>query len=222
MIKFYFHASPNPMKVALMLEELGEKYEIMPVDSFKGEQHDPKFLAINPNGKVPVIDDGGTIVFDSNAILTHLALTRSQFLPTNKKARAEVLSWFFFVATGLSPFSGQAVHFLRAAPAGNDYAKNRYKKEAERHYKVMNDRLAKSPFLGGDEYSIADIAAWGWLNYAGYIFDDALAAYPKLQDYFNKISKRAAAKKALALREKIPFKQEFDEQTMRSLFPQNY
>src|SRR5918997_6669072 len=103
MLRFYFHPSPNPLKVALFLEEAGLPYEVVPVDTFKGEQHRPAFLAVNPNAKVPAIVDGGTTVFDSNAILLHLAEKTGRFLPVAGPARGEALSWLFFVATGLGP-----------------------------------------------------------------------------------------------------------------------
>ncbi len=123
MIRFYFHPTPNPAKVALFLEEAGLPYETMPVDTSKGEQHLPTFRAINPNGKVPAIVDtagpGGkeARVFDSTAILLYLAEKTGKFLGTPED-RPELLSWLLFIASGLGPFSGQAVHFQFAAPEG--------------------------------------------------------------------------------------------------------
>src|SRR5688572_2055363 len=110
MLKFYYNGSPNPTKVALFLEEAGLPYEPVAVDTRKGDQFNSTFLAVNPNGKVPAIDDGGTIVFDSNAILLYLAEKTGKFLPP-AASRGELLSWLMFVATGVGPFSGQAVHF---------------------------------------------------------------------------------------------------------------
>src|SRR3954447_19621101 len=110
MIDFYYNLSPNPMKVALFLEEAGLPYEAKPVDTRKGDQFSPEYLAINPNGKVPAIIDDGNVVFDSNAILLYLAEKTGRFLPAPAK-RGELLSWLMFVATGVGPFSGQAVHF---------------------------------------------------------------------------------------------------------------
>jgi GST-like protein len=173
MIRLHFHPSPNPMKVALMLEETGTPYEVVPVDTFRGAQHAPAFTALNPNAKVPVIETADGVVFDSNAILLHLAETTGRFLPAPGPDRMATLSWLFFVATGLSPFSGQAVHFLHMCPEDIPYAKNRYLKEVERHYRVMDDRLATALWLGGAEYSIADMAAWGWLDLAGYVVGEA-------------------------------------------------
>jgi GSH-dependent disulfide-bond oxidoreductase len=169
MIRFYFHPTPNPAKVALFLEEAGLAYEVIPVDTSKGEQHTPVFRATNPNGKVPAIVDtdgpGGkeTRVFDSTAILLYLAEKTGKFLGKAEE-RAELLSWLLFIGSGLGPFSGQSVHFQFAAPEGLDYARNRYRREAERHYQVLNDHLKGRNFIVGDSYTIADISAWGWLD----------------------------------------------------------
>jgi GSH-dependent disulfide-bond oxidoreductase len=223
MIKFYFHPSPNPMKVALLLGELALPFETVAVDIFKGEQHEPAFRRINPNGKVPAIVDEGVTVFDSHAILLYLAEKHRRFLPADARARAATLSWLQFVATGLSPFSGQAVHFLHYAPEPLPYAKNRYLKEVARHYQVLEDRLGESPFLGGSEYTIADMALWGWARGASYIFGDAgLTAYPKVQRLVQTISQRPAAQQAAELGTQLKLKTAFDEQTRRALFPQNF
>ena len=118
MLKFYFNGSPNPTKVALFLEESGLPYEPVAVDTRTGAQFAPDYLAINPNGKVPAIVDGDAVVFDSNAILLYLAEKTGQFLPpaSDAKARGELLSWLMFVATGIGPYLGQAVHFKHFAP----------------------------------------------------------------------------------------------------------
>ena len=163
MIKFYYSGAPNPMKVALMLEECELPYEPVPVDTRKGEQHKPEFLALNPNGKVPVVVDGDATVFDSNAILLYLAEKTGKFLPPKgDKARGELLSWLMFVASGVGPFSGQSVHFRNYAPEKNEYAINRYMYEAQRHYGILNERLGKQKYVVGDAYGIVDMAVWGW------------------------------------------------------------
>lgn len=222
MLKFYFHPSPNPMKTALLLEELQTPFELIAVDTFKGEQHQPDFLKINPNAKVPAIDDDGVIVFDSHAILLYLGAKHGRFIPSTAKEHARMLSWLQFVATGLSPFSGQAVHFLHHAPEALPYARNRYLKEVERHYRVLDDHLAQSKYLAGDEYTIADMALWGWANFAGYILgDNGLTDYPNVKRLVDEISARPAAARAQALKEKLTLKAEFDEETRRALFPQN-
>jgi GSH-dependent disulfide-bond oxidoreductase len=171
MIRFYFHPTPNPAKVALMLEETGLAYQLVPIDTSKGEQHTPAFRAINPNGKVPAIVDtegpGGkeVRVFDSSAILLYLG-ERTGRLIGSPSDRPELLSWLFFIATGIGPFSGQAVHFQHAAPEKVSYAVNRYRREIERHYEVLDKHLKGREFIVGKEYSIADISAWGWLDRA--------------------------------------------------------
>jgi GSH-dependent disulfide-bond oxidoreductase len=222
MLQFYFHPSPNPMKAALLLEELQTPFELIAVDTFKGEQHQPAFLKINPNAKVPAIVDDGVTVFDSQAILLHLATKHGKFVPADARAHAEMLSWLMFIGTGLSPFSGQAVHFLHHSPEPVPYARNRYLKEIERHYRVIDARLATTKYLAGDEYSIADMALWGWANFAGYIFGEkGLSEYPNVKRVVEEIGARPAAARALALREKLTLKAEFDEETRRALFPQN-
>src|SRR3974390_2063322 len=157
MLKFYYSGAPNPTKVALLLEEAGVPYEAIPVDTRKGEQHKPEFLAINPNAKLPAIVDGDVTVFDSSAILLYLAEKTGKFLPAKSdKARGELLSWLMFVASGVGPYSGQSVHFRVYAPDKNEYAINRYAFEAQRHYGILNERLAKRPYVLGDTYTIVD------------------------------------------------------------------
>jgi GST-like protein len=143
MITFYYHPTPNPAKVALFLEETGLPFQLMPVDTRRGEQHASAFRAINPNAKVPVIIDSDgpaglpATVFDSTAILLYLGEKTGQFMG-QPQDRPQLLSWLLFIASGVGPFSGQAVHFQHAAPAGNDYAVNRYRREIERHYEVLD------------------------------------------------------------------------------------
>src|SRR3982751_6632889 len=171
MLKFYFNGAPNPNKVALFLEESGLPYELVPVDTRKGDQFKPEFLAVNPNGKVPAIDDDGVFVFDSNAILLYLAEKTGKFLPPNTPAnRAQTLSWLMFVATGIGPYSGQAVHFKHHAPEKLPYAVNRYLHEAERHWGIIDAQLAKHRYMLGDAYTIVDMAVWGWARAVPFIF----------------------------------------------------
>lgn len=221
MLKFYFHPSPNPLKVALLLEECELPFELIPIDTFKGEQHTPAFLVINPNAKVPAIVDGTTTVFDSNAILLYLAERTGKFLPAAQH-RGELLSWLMFVATGLSPFSGQAVHFLHHAPLALPYARNRYLREVERHYRVLDQRLAITPYLAGSTYTIADMAAWGWLNFAPYVLGEVgLGDYRNLTRLFDEISARPAAVRAHALKSRLTLKSDRDTSARQALFPQN-
>jgi GST-like protein len=230
MIQFYFHPTPNPAKIALFLEETGLPYEAIPVDTSKGEQHLAAFRAINPNGKVPAIVDtngpGGrqARVFDSTAILIYLAEKTGKLLGAPED-RPELLSWLLFIASGLGPFSGQSVHFQFAAPEGNDYAANRYRREAERHYQVLNDHLQGRDFIVGDGYTIADISAWGWLDRASRVRKgetDPLAPYPNLKRLFDTVDARPAVARARDLGKNHDFKKVNDEESRRALFPSNY
>jgi GST-like protein len=230
MIDFYFHPTPNPAKIALLLEETRLPYRIVPVDTSKGEQHSPMFRRVNPNGKVPAIVDtdgpqGASVrVFDSTAILIYLAEKAGQFLG-GPADRPELLSWLLFIASGLGPFSGQAVHFQYAAPEGLDYAINRYRREAERHYQVLEDHLAGRSFIVGDTYTIADMSAWGWLDRASRVLkgaDDPLGAYPNLKRLMTAVDARPAAARARAVGQDHDFKKVNDEETKRALFPSNY
>ncbi|MDR3517584.1 MAG: glutathione S-transferase N-terminal domain-containing protein [Azospirillaceae bacterium] len=230
MIRFYFHPAPNPAKIALFLEETGLPYEAVPVDTAKGEQHLPAFRAINPNGKVPaIVDDEGpggkpARVFDSTAILIYLAEKTGKFLG-RPEDRPELLSWLLFIASGLGPFSGQAVHFQFAAPEGLAYAVNRYRREAERHYQVLNDHLAGRDFIVGDSYTIADMSAWGWLDRASRVRKDAedpLGPYPHLKRLFETVNARPATARARAVGQGHDFKTARDEEAKRALYPSNY
>jgi GST-like protein len=229
MIRLYFHPTPNPAKVALFLEESGLAYEVVPVDTSKGEQHVPTFRAINPNGKVPAIVDtdgpGGkeARVFDSSAILLYLGEKTGRFIGTPTD-RPELLSWLFFVATGIGPFSGQAVHFQHTAPETLPYAINRYRREVQRHYQVLEQQLTNRDFVLGD-YSIVDMSAWGWLGRAPRVLpgdNDPLAKYPNIKRWFQAIDERPAAVRARKVGANHPFKKEMDEEARRALFPSNY
>ena len=225
MIKLYFHHTPNPMKVVLMLEELGLPYELVPVDMFAGEQHLPAYRAINPNGKVPALIDGDQVVFDSNAILLYLAEKTARFLGTERD-RATLLSWLFFAATGLGPFCGQAVHFTRIHQE-SAYATNRYLREVERQFGVLDTRLGRSTNLAGEAYTIADMASYGWIDWANrnqlILGDDsAWTRWPHLRRWFLEVAHRPAALRARGAGKDLPFKTAFDDETLRALFPQNY
>lgn len=221
MIKFYYNTAPNPTKVALCLEEMGLPYELFPVDTRKGEQHTPAFLAINPNAKVPVIVDGDATVFDSNAILLYLAEKTGKFLPGKSlKERGEMLSWLMFVASGIGPYSGQSVHFRNFAPEPKEYAVNRYTFEAQRHWGILEARLGKHRYMCGETYGIVDMAVWGWSRLIPVVLGpDAPKQFPNLQRHLAEISARPAAVRALALKDKHTFKTEMDETARLSMFP---
>jgi GSH-dependent disulfide-bond oxidoreductase len=220
MLTFYYSGAPNPMKVALFLEETGLPYEPIPVDTRKGDQHKPDFLAVNPNGKVPAIVDGDAIVFDSNAILLYLAEKTGKFLPDNTpKLRGELLSWLMFVASGVGPFSGQSVHFRNYAPEKMPYAINRYAYEAQRHFSLLDARLAKHAYTVGPAYTIVDMAVWGWARLMPIVLgEEHWAKFPNLKRLVDEISARPAAARAVALRDRHKFKTEFDDEARRAMF----
>ena len=223
MIKFYYHPSPNPAKVALFLEEAGLEYEVVPVDTRRGEQFSADFLAINPNAKTPALTDGGATLFDSTAILLYLAQKSGQFLADKSEAdRAQMLSWLMFVATGIGPYGGQAVHFKFFAPDPKEYAVNRYTYEAERHWGLVDAQLKKGRYMVGDTYSIVDMSVWGWGRAIPFLFGaDAWAQYPNVKRLMDEISARPAAVRAAALATKFLFKQEMDDEARKAMFPQN-
>ena len=218
MLKFYFNGSPNPTKVALFLEEAGLPYEAIAVDTRKGDQFKPAFLAVNPNGKVPTIVDGDVAVFDSNAILLYLAEKTGKFLPP-PAARGELLSWLMFVATGVGPFSGQAVHFKHHATEKVGYANTRYQYEAQRHYGILDARLAKNRYMVGNAYSIVDMDVWGWARLVPFIMgEEAWAKLPNVKRLVDEVSARPAAARAVALKDKHTFKAEMDDEARGHMF----
>lgn len=223
MIQFHFHPSPNPLKIALYLEETGLPYELIPVDTRKGEQHSEAFKAINPNAKTPAMLDGDTRVFDSNAMLLYLAEKTGQFVPHDSAAaRAEMYSWLMFVATGIGPYCGQAVHFKHFAPEPKAYAVNRYDFEAWRHWSIVNDLLASRPWMLGDHYTFVDMAVWGWARVAPFVLgSDAWEKLPHVKRLLDAINARPAAQRAEALKTRFSFKAEVDEDARKVLFPQN-
>ena len=223
MIKLYYHPSPNPAKVALFLEEAELPYELVPVDTRKGEQHLPAFTAINPNAKTPALVDGEAVVFDSNAILLYLAEKTGKFLPNDTPSeRAQMLSWLMFVATGIGPYSGQAVHFKHFAPEPKDYAVNRYDFEAQRHWKLIDAQLAKHQYMLGDRYTIVDMAVWGWARAVPFVLGpDAWATLPNVKRLLDEINARPAAQRAEALKTKNEYKAEMDDAAKKAMFPQN-
>lgn len=223
MIKFYYHPSPNPAKVALYLEETGLPYEIVPVDTRKGEQFSPEFLAINPNAKTPAMTDGDATIFDSTAMLLYLAQKTGKFLPENTpKAQGDFLSWMMFVASGIGPYSGQAVHFKHFAPEPKEYAVNRYSYEAERHWGLINDRLGKGKYMMGDTYTVLDMAVWGWARAVPFVLGEkGFEMLPNVKRLLDEINARPAAKRAEELAAKYTFKKEMDDEARANMFPQN-
>ena len=222
-IKFYYHPSPNPAKVALYLEEAEIPYELVPIDTRKGEQHDPAFLAINPNAKTPAMTDGDATIFDSTAMLLYLADKTGRFVPENTPvARGAMYSWLMFVATGIGPYTGQHVHFKYFAPEPKDYAINRYDFEAWRHWSIVDARLAGQRFMVGDTYTLVDMAVWGWARAIPFALgNDAWARLPNVKRLLDEINDRPAAQRAEALKARHAFKTDMDDEARKVMFPAN-
>jgi GST-like protein len=201
--------SPNVLKIVLALEELGLRWNWHYVDVFRGEQFRPEFVALNPNCKVPVIvdpqgPDGAPITLnESGAILLYLAEKSGRLLPGAARDRAMVTQWLMFQMASIGPMFGQNFHFRVFAAGTNDYARSRYATEAQRIMDVLEGRLSQSPYLGGAEYSIADIAAWPWLWLSRQRAPDG-GARPKLADWVERIGERPAAKKTVEFRATMP------------------
>lgn len=223
MIKFYYHPSPNPAKVALYLEETGIPYELILVDTLQGEQHADAFKAINPNGKTPAMVDGDATVFDSTAMLMYLAEKTGQFLPADTPAsRGQMHSWMMFVATGIGPYSGQCVHFRHFAPEPKHYALNRYDFEAWRHWSIVNDQLGKNKYMLGNTYTIVDMAVWGWARNVPFVLgSDAWDKLPHVKRLLDEINARPAGQRAEALKAQHKIKTNMDEAARAAMFPQN-
>lgn len=202
MIEVYSWPTPNGHKVHIMLEECGLAYRVHPVDIGAGDQFAPDFLAISPNNKIPAITDadgpdGAPIsLFESGAILLYLAGKTGKLLPGDVRGKYEVLQWLMFQMGGVGPMLGQAHHFRIYAPEKIDYAIDRYTNEARRLYSVINKRLAHSTYLGGHDYSIADVAVFPWLRSwknQGVEMGD----YPHLRGWFDEIAKRPAVQRGV-------------------------
>src|SRR5712671_1602984 len=197
MIDLYALTSPNVQKIFIALEELGLPYKMIPVDVWKGEQYKPEFLKLCPNAKIPVIVDhdgpGGRpyTVFESGAILMYLADKTGRLLPKDTAARYEVIQWLMLQMSGVGPMFGQLTHFKMFAPAGNDYSLSRYQTEVRRLYEVLEARLANSAYLGGPDYTIADVATFPWTanhKMQGIRLEDN----PNLARWYNAIAARPA------------------------------
>lgn len=205
MIDFYALTSPNVVKIYIMLEETKLPYREHFVDVWKGEQYNDDFVRINPNAKIPAIVDGDGpggrpyTVFESGAILMYLAEKTGQFLPRDTANKYDALQWLFVQVSGVGPMFGQFTHFKMFAPHDKDssYSLSRYQTEVKRLYEVLENRLARVPYLGGDEYTIADIATFPWTrnhDMQGVKWQD----HPHLARWFHAISERDAVKAALA------------------------
>lgn len=206
MIDLYYWPTPNGWKISIMLEECALPYKVIPVNIGKGEQFAPAFLAISPNNRMPAIvdhepDGGGTpiSVFESGAILIYLAEKTRMFMPGDARGRTQVMQWLMWQMGGLGPMAGQNGHFLLYAPEPVPYAIERYGKEVNRLYGVLNAQLERTgAFVAGSQYSIADIAIFPWIrtHKAQHI---ALTEFPHIERWFNTLLLRPAIQRGIDL-----------------------
>ena len=227
-IEMYYWPTPNGWKVSIMLEECALPYTMVPVNIGKGEQFEPEFLRISPNNRMPAIVDpngpGGKpiSVFESGAILQYLGRKTGKFYPRDERKRVMVDEWLFWQMAGLGPMTGQANHFLNYARDGNDYARQRYADEVHRLIGVMNTRLASQEYLA-DDYSIADMACWGWIIAASRMVELGIE-FPHVKVWRDKIGARPAVERGFALGRALREAQQADpkaqEEARRILFGQ--
>ncbi|MBX6323531.1 MAG: glutathione S-transferase N-terminal domain-containing protein [Rhodospirillaceae bacterium] len=225
MIDLYYWTTPNGHKITIFLEETGLPYRIVPVNIGKGDQFKPEFLKISPNNRIPAIVDnepagGGApvSVFESGAILLYLAEKTGRFLPQDLRGRVEVLQWLFWQMGNLGPMAGQNHHFAHYAPERIPYATERYVKETNRLYGVLNRRLADRTFVAGD-YSIADIAIYPWIvpyERQGQRLED----FPHLKRWFEAVRARAAVVRAYEKAKAVNTESTMTEEAKRILFGQ--
>lgn len=213
MIDLYAQTTPNVLKVTLMLEECGLEYRMVPIDVWKGEQFAPGFVALNPNSKVPVIVDhdgpGGPVtVFESIAILFYLAEKTGRMLPANGPARYAAMQWAVFQAANLGPANGQFNHFMLFAPENQEYGLSRYRTELKRVYGVLEARLSQTPFVGGDEFTIADMAVFAWVWWNGNRWGAkvpflAVGASPAIAGWYARCMERPGVRRAVQVHETL-------------------
>jgi GST-like protein len=200
MYHLYTADTPNGRKATIAFEELGLPYEIRHVDLNKGEQHQPEFLSISPNNKIPAIlrCEDGLAIFESGAILMHLASQAGRLLPQEEAARNRVLAWLFMQVGSVGPMLGQLWWFRHASSTPNEQALQRYTRETLRIYGVIERELARSAHIGGDDYSIADIAMFPWLVSTHELGID-LADFPHVGRWLQQVAARPAVQRGLEL-----------------------
>ena len=226
MIDLYYWTTPNGHKITMFLEETGLPYRIVPVNIGKGEQFSPEFLRISPNNRMPGIVDhdpqgGGppVTVFESGAILLYLAKKSKKLIPSDLRGEVETLQWLFWQVAGLGPMAGQNHHFTQYAPEKIPYAIERYVKETNRLYGVLDRRLADREFIAGNAYTIADIAAYPWIVPWKRQQQD-LDSFPNLRRWFNAVRERSATQRAYAKGEPYASRPTVTEEGKKILFGQ--
>ncbi len=227
MIDFYFWPTPNGYKIALFLEETGLEHTVKTVDIGKGEQFEPAYLAISPNNKMPAIvdhapaDDGPPLsVFESGAILLYLAGKTGRFIPADPRARMQCLEWLFWQVAGLGPLTGQYGHFHVYAPEKIPYAMERYKNEAERLLGVLDTRLRGREFIAGDEYTIADMACYPWIDPYKKKAPLDLTAFREVLRWRETVARRPATQRAYERGRTLERSGEMTAEEKRILFGQ--
>ncbi len=226
MLDLYYWTTPNGHKITLFLEETGLPYRIIPVNISVGDQFKPEFLAIAPNNRIPALVDHDPVgsgapisIFESGAILLYLAEKTGQFIPTHQRGRVEVLQWLFWQMGGLGPMLGQNHHFKQYAPEVIPYAINRYVNETNRLYGVLDRRLCDRPFVAGEAYSIADMAAYPWIVPHQRQGQD-LNQFPHLKRWFETIAARPATVRAYDIAKRINTQPTVNEEAKKILFGQ--
>ena len=202
MIDLYTDSSPNGFKATIALQELGLPYRLHHIRIEAGEHRLPKFLALNPHGRIPVItdDDTGITLFESGAILLYLAEKTGRLLPQEPVARWEAIKWLQFLSSSVGPIIGQRVHFELFAKEEVPLAIERFRHLTDSVFSVLDSRLSKYPYLAGNEYSIADIAHFGWTHIAR-IIDFDFTEYEHMNAWHERISQRPAVQKGITLPE---------------------
>ena len=203
MIDFYYWPTPNGWKVSIMLEECGLDYRMVPINISKGDQFKPEFLAISPNNRMPAIVDhdepgGPMAIFESGAILLHLAEKTGRFAPTDRRGRKEMMEWLFWQVGNLGPMAGQLSHFVNYAQGEHPYSLGRYKNEYNRCLGVLERRLEGRDYILGDEYSIADIISWPWVLIAKPL-GQAIEEFPNVARWRAAVRDRPAVKRGVDL-----------------------
>ena len=207
MIQLYTWSTPNGRKISIALEELELDYEVHAIDISKGDQFSSEFTAISPNQKIPALvdPDSGITLMESGAILLYLAEKTGRLLPADPPAHWETIQWLMWQKGGLGPMLGQAHHYLRFNPGKSSYAEERYRREAQRLYGVLNRQLAGRDYIAGDEYTIADIASWPWVSRFEFQRVD-LCDFPNVMAWYLRIAERPAVQRgySVPVPEKVP------------------
>jgi GST-like protein len=203
-IDLYTWTTPNGRKISIMLEETGLPYRVIPVDITSGEQHAAEFVKISPGSKIPAIvdHDANIMLMESGAILIYLAEMTGKFLSTKFAERAKTIEWLMYQMGNVGPMLGQAHHFVKFNPDVSEYATERYRNEAIRLYGVLDRKLLESPYLAGDEYSIADIATWPWISRFEWQQVD-LAGFSHLCRWYREIAQRPAVQRGYDVPHKV-------------------